>query len=73
MNLTQFRHSSCLDHELPKSVVRVSAVNYGNLTIVRKKSVLQNTVMEGLEHGVEILKWQLIMRKNQNWNREKQL
>lgn len=71
MNLTQFRHPSCLDHELPKSVVRVSAVNYGNSTIVRKKSVLQNTVMEGLEHGVEILKWQLIM--HQNWNREKQL
>lgn len=66
MNLTQFRHPSCLDQELPKSVVRVSAVNYGNLTIVRKKSVLQNTVMEELEHGVEILNWQLIMRKNQN-------
>lgn len=66
MNLTQFRHPSCLDQELPKSVVRVSAVNYGNPTIVRKKSVLQNTVMEELEHGVEILNWQLIMRKNQN-------
>lgn len=66
MNLTQFRHPSCLDQELPKSVVRVSAVNYGNSTIVRKKSVLQNTVMEELEHGVELLKWQLIMRKNQN-------
>ena len=66
MNLTQFRHPSCRDQELPKSVVRVSAVNYGNSTIVRKKSVLQNTVMEELEHGVEILNWQLIMRKNQN-------
>ena len=66
MNLTQFRHPSCPDQELPKSVVRVSAVNYGNSTIVRKKSVLQNTVMEELEHGVELLKWQLIMRKNQN-------
>lgn len=66
MNLTQFRHPSCLDQELPKSVVRVSAVNYGNSTIVRKKSDLQNTVMEELEHGVELLKWQLIMRKNQN-------
>ena len=29
--------------------------------------------MEELEHGVEILKWQLIMRKNQNYNREKEL
>ena len=66
MNLTQFRHPSCLDHELPKSVVRVSAVNYGNSAIVRKKSVLQNTVMEEREHGVEILNWQLVMRKNQN-------
>ena len=66
MNLTQFRHSSSLDHELPKSVVRVSAVNYGNSAIVRKKSVLQNTVMEEREHGVEILNWQLVMRKNQN-------
>lgn len=66
MNLIQFRHSSCLDHELPKSVVRVSAVNYGNSAIVRKKSVLQNTVMEEREHGVEILNWQLVMRKNQN-------
>lgn len=65
MNLTQSRHPSCLDQELPKSVVRVSTVNYGNST-VRKKSVLQNTVMEELEHGVELLKWQLIMRKNQN-------
>ena len=66
MNQTQFHHPSCLDQELPKSVVRVSAVNYRNSTIVRKKSVLQNTVMEELEHGVEILNWQLIMRKNQN-------
>lgn len=66
MNQTQFRHPSCLDQELPKSVVRVSAVNYGNSTIVRKKSVLQNTVMEELEDGVELLKWQLIMRKNRN-------
>lgn len=66
MNLTQFRHPSCLDQELPKSVVRVSAVIYGNSTIVRKKSVLQNIVMEEHEHGVELLKWQLIMRKNQN-------
>ena len=62
MNLTQFRHPSCLDQELP--ICR--KYNYGNSKIVRKKSVLQNTVMEELEHGVEILKWQLIMRKNQN-------
>lgn len=66
MNMTEFCRLSCLDQELPKSVVCVSAVNYGSSTIVRKKSVLQNTVMEELEHGVELLKWQLIMRKNQN-------